>query len=173
MKELFVAYSRYNEKANAILFSSIEGMGAEQLVYPIKAFYPTIVDTVFHVMKSDVKWLYRLSSFRDSGIPKDIAASYMRGDGLDAKLVVEGLEAFAQLRHRADAEIIALIAAIPGEAFARDFEMEFGPSRIRRPLWQLLMQWFNHQTHHRGQASIQLDALGIENDFSLTLDKIG
>jgi uncharacterized damage-inducible protein DinB len=44
---------------------------------------------------------------------------------------------------------------------------------MERPLWQLLMQWFNHHTHHRGQVSVQLDALGIENDYSGLLDKIG
>jgi uncharacterized damage-inducible protein DinB len=44
--------------------------------------------------------------------------------------------------------------------------------KIARPLWQLLMQWFNHQTHHRGQASVQLDELGVENDFSGLQDRI-
>jgi uncharacterized damage-inducible protein DinB len=173
MKELFVAYSRYNQRVNAIVFSSIEGMSAEQLTFPLKAFYPTIVDTVFHVMKSDLKWLHRLSGFLKSEIPEDAATAYMRADKVDAKLVLEGLKPFAALRRRIDAAIVALIAAIPEEAFAQDFEIEFGPKRIRCPLWQLLMQWFNHQTHHHGQVSIQLDALGIDNDFSAVLDKIG
>jgi uncharacterized damage-inducible protein DinB len=173
VKELFVAFGRYNRKANSIIYSSLEGMSVEQLGHPIKAFYPTIVDTAFHVVRSDLKWLSRLSSFRESAIPKEAAAAYMRGGELEAGLVIGSLGAFAELRRRIDAEIIELIAAIPQEAFAREFEIEFGPGRIRRPLWELLSQWFNHQTHHRGQVSIQLDELGIENDFSGLLDKIG
>jgi uncharacterized damage-inducible protein DinB len=172
MKELFVAYSRYNQRANAIVFSCIDGMSAEQLGFRIKAFYPTVVDTVFHVMKSDLKWLHRLSSFGESPFPKDILASYMRGESVDQGLVAQNLHGFVALRFRIDAAIVALVAAIPEEAFDRDLEIEFGPKKIKRPLWQLLMQWFNHHTHHRGQVSIQLDALGIDNDFSGVLDKI-
>jgi uncharacterized damage-inducible protein DinB len=173
MKEVFVAFSRYNQRTNAIIFAHLAGMSADQLASPIKAYYPTIVDSVLHVLKSDLKWLGRLSSFRESPVPKDALAPYLKGDGADLGLVTKDLRSFAELRRRVDAAIVELLEAMPEEAFAGDFEIEFGPGRIKRPLWQLLMQWFNHHTHHRGQVSIQLDALGIDNDFSLVLDKIG
>jgi uncharacterized damage-inducible protein DinB len=172
MKELFVAFGRYNKKANASIFEAIAVMSADQLRHSIKAYYPTIVDTLFHTLKSDVKWLQRLSSFHESGITKDAAARFMNGEVVDLNRIIEDLRGFAELRTRVDAAMIATIDAIPEGALARDFEIELGPKRITRPLWQLLMQWFNHHTHHRGQASIQLDALGVDNDFSGVLDKI-
>ncbi len=173
MKELFVAYSRYNRQANAAAFSILEGLSADQLAFPIKAFYPTVTDTVFHVLKSDVKWLYRLSSFLPSGVPKDVLDRYMKEGAVDHGLVAAGLRDFVELRKRVDEAVIAVIAAIPEDAFLKNLEIEFGPKTIERPLWQLLMQWFNHQTHHRGQVSVQLDALGLDNDYSGVLDKIG
>jgi uncharacterized damage-inducible protein DinB len=39
-------------------------------------------------------------------------------------------------------------------------------------LWKILLQWFNHQTHHRGQISVLLDMLGVDNDYSSMLGRI-
>jgi uncharacterized damage-inducible protein DinB len=91
---------------------------------------------------------------------------------VDVSLVAAHLSDFADLRERIDAEMVETVAAVPPEAFPQNFEIEFGPKRIERPLWQLLMQWFNHHTHHRGQVSVQLDAVGVDNDYSGVLDKI-
>ena len=173
MKEIFVAYSRYNRKANAAVFGAVSKMGADQLSHPIKAYYPTIVHTLGHTLRSDIKWLSRLSPFRPSPVPRDAALPFSTGEAIDPAKVAADLPGFLDLRARVDDAIAAAVEAIPEEAFARDFEIEWGSGRIGRVLWQLLMQWFNHQTHHRGQASIQLDELGIENDFSGLLDKIG
>lgn len=173
MKELFVALSRYNQKTNDAIFSKLAAMDAGQLSFPIKAFYRTIVDTVFHVMKSDLKWLYRLSSFLPSSVAKDALDPYMTDGKVDGGIVAAKLQDFVELRRRIDEAMVAVIAAIPEDAFMKNFEIEFGPKMMERPLWQLLMQWFNHHTHHRGQVSVQLDSLGIENDYSGLLDKIG
>ncbi len=173
MKDLFVAYSRYNRQANAAIFSVLEGLSAEQLAFPVKAYYPTVTDTVFHVLKSDVKWLYRLSSFSPSSVPKDVLDPYLKDGAVDPALVAAGLRDFVAIRKRVDEAVIAVIAAVPAASFLKNLEIEFGPKTMERPLWQLLMQWFNHQTHHRGQVSVQLDALGIDNDYSGVLDKIG
>jgi uncharacterized damage-inducible protein DinB len=173
MKEIFIAYSRYNRKANAAVFDAVSKMGAEQLQHPIKAHYPTIVHTLGHTLRSDIKWLSRLSPFRPSPVPKDAALRFSTGEAIDPGKVAADLAGFVDLRARVDDAIVAVVEAIPEEAFAKDIDIEWGSSRIGRVLWQLLIQWFNHQTHHRGQASIQLDELGIENDFSGMLDKIG
>jgi uncharacterized damage-inducible protein DinB len=173
MKEIFVAYSRYNRKANAAVFDAIAEMGAEELRHPIKAYYPTIVQTLGHAMRSDIKWLGRLSAFRASPVPKDAASPFSTDDAIDPEKAIAGLGGFVGLRSRVDEAIVAAISAIPEGAFAEDFEIEWGNGTMKRVLWQLLMQWFNHQTHHRGQASIQLDELGVANDFSGVLDKIG
>jgi uncharacterized damage-inducible protein DinB len=41
-----------------------------------------------------------------------------------------------------------------------------------KELWKVLMQMFNHGTHHRGQISGLLDMLGIDNDFSTLFPRI-
>ena len=39
-------------------------------------------------------------------------------------------------------------------------------------LWKPLLHWFNHQTHHRGQISVLLDLVGVNNDYSSLLPRI-
>jgi uncharacterized damage-inducible protein DinB len=136
-------------------------------------FYPTIADCLLHVMGSDAKWLGRFAAFRDS------LSFTERVEALKADLKADAGFAFADkaniaaLRTELDAEIIALITAIPEAALSEEFEIPFGQGKMKRPLWQLLLQWFNHHTHHRGHVSAMMDIAGEKHDFSLMLDKIG
>ena len=91
---------------------------------------------------------------------------------LDSRKVFDRMKDFIKIRLDMDQAIIAAIQSIPEEAFLKKFEIEFGAKKLDLELWKLLFQWFNHQTHHRGQISVQLDLLGIDNDYSLVLDKI-
>ncbi len=173
MKDIFAAYARYNRKANAIVFELLSRLGSDELKRETKAYYPTLPQTLGHTLRSDLKWINRLSSFRPSPLPLDADAAYSTGEAIDPGSVASDLSGFAELRSRVDEAIVALVDAIPDEAFGKSFEMAWGAGRIERVLWQLLLQWFNHQTHHRGQASKLLDELGVDNDFSGMLDKIG
>ena len=173
MKEVFAAYARYNRKANEIAFGLLSRLGPEGLRRETKAVYPTLPQTLGHTLKSDLKWLDRLSAYRPSPLPHDAAAPYSTGDAIDPGKVAADFRGFAELRSRVDEAIVAVVDAIPEEAFGRSLGIAWGAGSIERVLWQLLLQWFNHQTHHRGQASAQLDELGLAHAFSGMLDKIG
>ncbi len=43
---------------------------------------------------------------------------------------------------------------------------------VEKEVWKILLQWFNHQTHHRGQISVLLDMIGENNDYSSLLARI-
>jgi uncharacterized damage-inducible protein DinB len=43
---------------------------------------------------------------------------------------------------------------------------------VEKELWKILLQWFNHQTHHRGQISVLLDMIEVNNDYSSMLTRI-
>ena len=173
MLEVFTALARYNAKANGIVLGHMKALDEESLCRNYGTFYPTLTDTVLHVMLSDARWLGRLAAFRDAGF--DIA----RIESIKADCAADRLNAYrersriAGLRSELDADIIKTVDSIPEAAIALPFEIQFGDRRISPPLWQLLLQWFNHQSHHRGAVSAMLDMAGVENDFSLVLDKIG
>lgn len=173
MKEVFTAMSRYNQKTNEIIFAYFEKMSFEQMISSVKAYYPTIVSNTYHVLSSDIKWLTRLSKFRETAVTKETLDIFSRDEKVHGESFFLKIREYKELRTRIDREIVALVEAVPEEEFMNEIEMPFGPKTIRMVLWKLLLQWFNHHTHHRGQVSLQLDMLGIENDYSLVLDKIG
>ncbi|MBN1525158.1 MAG: hypothetical protein JW904_11775 [Spirochaetales bacterium] len=172
MKKLFIGFSRYNEKTNGIIFDSIRNMTFDQFSRDCSSYYRTICDTVFHVMHSDLRWLSRMTPFYATQLSVDTLQPFMIDSGPDDRLIFDKIDSFTKLRIQIDGEIKKLIMAIPEKTFTTDFSMQFGSKPITRTLWKLLLQWFNHHTHHRGQISVQFDMIGVDNDFSLVLDKI-
>ena len=172
MKELFLAFSKYNKKTNDIIFSYLQNMSYEQIGIEINTYYNNIAENVFHVINSDIKWLKRLAGYRKTGLNHDMLDKYKKENELDKKRLFENMDEFCGLRSTVNDEIIELIKMIPENQFMNDIELEFGNNKIVITLWKLLLQWFNHHTHHRGQISVLLDINGIDNDYSLVLDKI-
>ncbi|MBN1409476.1 MAG: hypothetical protein JW969_01435 [Spirochaetales bacterium] len=172
MKQIFTAFSQYNQKTNKIIFDYIRQMSYTEISSQIHAYYKAIGDTISHVMASDLKWLDRLSRFYDSGIDKDCLKIFMENDRINLKNITDKIDDFYMLRLNMDNAIINLIDSIPGEKFSEEIEIPWGKGSIKKEIWKLLLQWFNHHTHHRGQVSIQLDNLGIDNDYTMVLDKI-
>ncbi len=173
MKEIFTAFASYNEKANAAVAALLGGMKSEPFCRDYGVYYRTIPATIVHVMESDAKWLARLKAFRASDDYAPLIARLKEGISADPGSAFAERAAILELRARMDRDIVALIEAIPSSAVPVEYEIPFGGGIMKRPLWQLLLQWFNHHTHHRGQVSAMLDIAGIEHDFSLLLDKIG
>ena len=172
MKEVFIAYSKYNQKTNKIILDAIKNMSPEQIKNEIKAFYKTIADTIFHVMSSDRKWLTRLSKYYKSPIIQEQLSVFTINEKMNLNKVLDHIDELTDLRTKMDHDIIKIIEAIPEEDLHKDIEIPWGSGTIKKELWKLLFQWFNHQTHHRGQISVQLDIVGIDNDYSAVLDKI-
>jgi uncharacterized damage-inducible protein DinB len=172
MHTVYKAFAEYNKNVNAAVIGLLKGLNAEQFGMKLNAYYPTIAATLLHVMSSDAKWLERFSGFRKTDF--DTAAlTELKGECEKdpAKAFAERERLFG-MRRGLDEEIIALLRAMEGADFNRPQTISFGSGMLTRELWKLLLQWFNHQTHHRGQVSLFLDMLGVENDYSKVIDKI-
>ncbi|MEG1054945.1 MAG: DinB family protein, partial [Janthinobacterium sp.] len=65
-------------------------------------------------------------------------------------------------RHRLDLVIVVWAASITEADLDHllDYRNSKGPNR--RQFFSLLMHFFNHQTHHRGQASTLLSQAGVD-----------
>ena len=172
MKELFQAFAAYNRNANKIICDHLTQDGSAALTMETDTYFKTIAGTLYHLMDSNLRWLDRMSAFRNPAVNAAALAEFQLDAAPDARSIAANEQRFYSLAESIDVEIVKLVEAIPSGAFAEDFTMQFGQNKITRLLWQLLFQWFNHHTHHRGQISLLLDLSGIENNFSLVLDKI-
>ena len=80
---------------------------------------------------------------------------------LDATLF-DGLGALREAREAEDARIIAYMDGLTEEQLAGELRYRTisQPTDIVQPLAPALIHFFNHQTHHRGQAHSILCSLG-------------
>lgn len=146
---LMAAYSCWQ---NDSIFTAAAGLDDAERRRERGAFFGSIHATLNHVLWGDQTWMHRLAG---SEAPR--AAS------IDASTQqYESWEALRAARQTMDGVIAAWSARVSED----DLEGELGwysgalASNVRRPRWALVVQLFNHGTHHRGQVHAMLTAAG-------------
>lgn len=172
MHTVYKAFAEYNKNVNAVVSGHLKGLSAEQFGMKLNAYYPTIAATLLHVMSSDAKWLDRFSGFRRPAFDAVALKELKEACENDPVKAYAERDRILRTRGELDGEIIVLLRAMEGADFNKPQTIGFGSGTLTLELWKLLLQWFNHQTHHRGQVSLFLDMLGVENDYSKVIDKI-
>ena len=173
MREVFEALAKYKWNVDESVLAIVEKLDEGKLSAPIGTFFPSIYDQLKHLFGSDVNWIKRLKV----AFPKSAALGGSRfadfdNDSLKSLAAKDAKSLFANIREM-DATARAFVAELDEAALAQSvtYKNYKGQSETH-PLWQVLLQWFNHGTHHRGTISGQLDILGVENDYSSLIPKI-
>ncbi len=173
MKEILSALARYKMNVDESLLGILGKLGEDKMLAPTGAFYPTIYDVLKHLFNSDVNWIKRLkAAFPRS--PTLAACRYADFDPqlLKASFAEGGARLYADIREL-DRAVVALVAELGEAELAGPFSYKnYRGESESHELWKVFLQWFNHGTHHRGAISAELDALGIENDYSAVLPRI-
>lgn len=149
LSHTFQTLARYNTLANRRLYGACAKLSDAERKKARLAFFGSIHGTLNHIMVGDRIWLAR---FRGEEVPST---------GLDA-ILYEDFGKLWQARKAEDERI---------EAFASSLNEEFLGGTIRYvnnegkvyddPLDLLVMHFFNHQTHHRGQIHDMLSQTSI------------
>jgi uncharacterized damage-inducible protein DinB len=173
MKTIFQALAKYNQSVNQSILELVEPLAEEQIMMKTKAFFPSIFETMFHCLMSDIFWFTRFKDvFKES---KALAGSELVSldlRGLRKEYDPDYKKLF-QHRKQADETIRQLIEEIAGDRFGSVVKYKnFKGEEVEGLLWKILLQWFNHQTHHRGQISVFLDMIDVKNDYSSMLNRI-
>jgi uncharacterized damage-inducible protein DinB len=148
--DYFRTFGRYNQWANRRLYGACAELSEAEYLKRRPVFFGSIHATLNHILVGDRLWLGRFT-----GHP----ATHIRS--LDQILYPE----FAGLRVAREAEDAAIINFVDGldeptlNSTLRYKSME-GES-LAFPLRQLLGHYFNHQTHHRGQAHALLSQTSV------------
>jgi uncharacterized damage-inducible protein DinB len=173
MKAIFQALAKYNSSVNQSIIEIIEPLSEEKIMTITKAYFPSIFETLLHLFFSDLFWLKRFREvFQESN-----ALSVSKLVSLDGKNLRKKFETdytkFFQRRKQADEVIRQFIEEIDEAALNSVITYKnFKGDDVEKELWKILLQWFNHQTHHRGQISVLLDMIGVNNDYSSLLTRI-
>jgi uncharacterized damage-inducible protein DinB len=141
MLPYFQRMARYNQWANARLYNACTDLSDAERKQPRKAFFGSIHGTLNHIMVGDRIWLSRI-------VPWDAPVVIP----LNSELYAD----FAELRRereKQDAYIIDYVNGLSEARIAGDvsYATTSGSPNVMM-LGTILQHFFNHQTHHRGQA---------------------
>ena len=162
VKDHFELLALYNQKMNANIYQSAGHLTAEGLAEDRSAFFGSILGTLNHIVTGDTIWLQRFSGHPNSqGCLREVAElpSPTRLD----QLVFEDLGDLKEHRSWLDSQIINWIATLSQADLDSVFSfhsMKGIPSSKR--FSSVILHFFNHQTHHRGQVSTLLAQAGVD-----------
>jgi uncharacterized damage-inducible protein DinB len=146
--EMLAEYNRWmNEKVYAAAARLTDAQRREDR----GAFFKSLHGTLDHIVWGDTAWLARLEG-RKVALPA--AGTIMHDE----------FEALSRARATLDSQILAWARTVTPEWLARPFTWtsQVYATTFKHPTWALVAQMFNHQTHHRGQATTLLMQFGID-----------
>src|SRR5271166_4509921 len=143
----------YNAEMNHRLYGAAARLPDEQRRLPRGAFWGSIHGTLTHILWGDRQWMSRFDNW-----PKPTVAIKQSAGMIDDFNVLRAE------REKADTEISRWAAKVDDAWLAEDLTWFSGAANreVRAPLRLLVTHFFNHQTHHRGQAHAMLTAAGQE-----------
>jgi len=143
--------AEYSAEMNRRLYGAAARLSDAERRAPRGAFWGSIHGTLTHILWGDQQWMSRFDNWPKPATP--------------IKQSAQMIEDFAELRtarEQADAAISRWAQKIDDAWLARDLTWFSGAANreVRAPLQLLVTHFFNHQTHHRGQAHAMLTAAG-------------
>jgi uncharacterized damage-inducible protein DinB len=154
--------ARYNCWMNEKLFALVGAMPAEELHRDRGAFFGSIFRTLDHIASADVIWLKRFSAAL--GAPEALAGVVAYPDIKSLGEPMNGsIEELCELRPFIDRAIEIWVATLDDEVLSSNISYRrLNGEAHTQPFFPLLMHFFNHQTHHRGQATTLFTQAGVE-----------
>ncbi|MEW6370289.1 MAG: DinB family protein [Pseudomonadota bacterium] len=160
-REDIALLATYNASMNTKLYAAAATLSKDALVADRDAFFGSIMGTLNHIVAGDTIWLRRFmghpASFPSlhamADIPAPSGLAYIYSDDLDTLLAH---------RKQLDAIIEAFAAEVTDSDLAQVLTYKNSRGECRKHFGSLLLHLFNHQTHHRGQATTLLSQAGVD-----------
>lgn len=158
MKARYTMFARYNQWANRRLYEAVTALPESDYRADRGAFFGSLHGTLNHVVVTDRIWMER---FTGEG------PVHMSLDEVPYGTLAE----LAAARRAEDERIIAFVDGLAEDDLSKTFSYRrfSDPREITQPLTPALDHFFNHQTHHRGQAH-SLVTMSAGNDAMPALD---
>ena len=176
MLEQFRLMARYNAWINARLYQSAGKLSAAELALERGAFFGSILGTLNHIVVGDTIWLSRFATHP----ARHAALDPIRQAGIPVALN-QIVHADIESLHRQRVKLDLIIELWVGELSEADFDHTLHYRNMKgdagaRNFAALLLHFFNHQTHHRGQATTLLmqagQDVGVTDLLALVPDEL-
>jgi uncharacterized damage-inducible protein DinB len=160
MKSRYQMFAGYNAWCNERLYAAAATVTDEDYRADRGAFFKSLHGTLNHLLVGDRIWMRRFTGVGE--VPPSLDA-----------ILYDNLETLRAARRTEDTLISRYIARLSDSDLniALRYRTVVRPQDIAQLLAPALDHFFNHQTHHRGQAHALLSAI-IGNEATPSLDLI-
>ena len=154
--------SRYNQWMNSKLYNTAAGLPDGELARDRGAFFGSLLGTLNHIMLADTIWLQRFSEHPAQHPALDEIRARPKPQAL-AQILHDDLTALTAERQRLDQTIIGWCQQLTASDLSHNlaYRNMKGEAAIKN-FASLMLHFFNHQTHHRGQATTLLSQQGLD-----------
>ena len=141
----------YNAEMNRRIYAAARRLSDEARRLPRGAFWGSIHGTLCHLLWGDQMWMARFDGWAKPSVAQK-----------DSATLVENFGELEQMRIDADDKILRWAEHVNQGWLAQEqVWFSFSANKeLRQPRSLLVMHFFNHQTHHRGQAHAMITACG-------------
>lgn len=151
LKDYAIAMAHYNRWMNEKIYTAVAPLTDAERKQDRGAFFVSIHGTLNHLLLIDQAWQQRFSGLAVTmQTPRDE--------------VCADFDQLRRIRAALDNDLIAWAEQLP-ERFETESMQFFSVAyqkQMTLPLWAMVLQVFNHQTHHRGQITTLLAQLGVD-----------
>ncbi|WEJ03173.1 DinB family protein [Pseudomonas sp. FJ2-5-13] len=152
----------YNQWMNRKVYDAAGTLTHAQLTLDRQAFFGSIFGTLNHLMLGDTVWLKRFAEH-----PANFAAlAPLNGVATPSDLEQVAFPSLSELAaHRAWLDQLIIDWAHSLQEPHLDQRLRYHNMRglaAEKPFFGLLVHFFNHQTHHRGQVTTLLSQAGVD-----------
>ncbi|HEY4142989.1 MAG TPA: DinB family protein [Pseudolabrys sp.] len=160
MKARYQMFAGYNAWCNERLYAAVATLSEADYRAARGAFFSSVHGTLNHLLVADRIWMRRFTGVGD--VPPSLNA-----------ILFDELESLKAARQSQDTLISRYIARLSDEDLngVLRYRTVTNPQNIEQTLAPALDHFFNHQTHHRGQAHALLSSI-IGNDATPSFDLI-
>jgi uncharacterized damage-inducible protein DinB len=131
----------YNRWANGRLYGAVRALPDADYRADRGAFFGSLHGTLNHLLVADHIWMRRFTGTGPARTRLD-------------EILFDDLPALEQARREEDDRIVAYVGGLTDADLAGTltYWTIVRPAEVTQPLAPALAHFFNHQTHHRGQA---------------------
>lgn len=154
--------AEYNGWMNAKVYEAAGRLPPAALAQDRGAFFGSILGTLNHLVVADTIWLKRFAAHPSRFGALESVRALPLPERLDTVLFSD-LAAMTVHRVWLDGVISTLADSLADADLASPLHYtNTKGTPFARPLFGVLMHFFNHQTHHRGQVSTLLTQAGVD-----------
>jgi len=154
--------AHYNQWMNQRMYEAASRLGADRLMQDRGAFFGSVFGTLQHIAVGDTIWLLRFAAHPSGFASLRALQGGPRPTALNQQLFAQWADLQAY-REALDATLVAWSKEIqPADLTHPLHYVNMAGVKQRKRFGPLVTHFFNHQTHHRGQASTLMHQWGVD-----------